>query len=420
MPGLIDELRSRGLVHDLTDEAALNALPSGTPAYVGIDPTAPALTIGNLVPLIVALRVARFGMSSYLLFGGATGAIGDPSGRTTERTLLERDEIDENVKQISEKVSSIFERADAKVHFVNNFEWTREINILDFLRDVGKHFTVNSMLGKEVIKTRLGGEGISFTEFSYMLLQAYDFFHLYRTVGCRVQYGGSDQWGNITAGLDLIRKKGGSDAHGFSIPLLLDSSGRKFGKSTGGAVWIDERRTSPYRFHQFWLNVDDNDVARYLKIFTFLPLSRIAELEQEIARSPEKREAQRVLADEVCSLVHGSRATEEAKRCASVLFGGSLSELAPSQLEEIFSEAPSTTISRDVFRRSSAADLFAHAKLVSSKGEAKRLASSGGLYLNNERVTDVVSAFSTTRYANEPLIVLRSGKKSYHLVKITE
>lgn len=411
------ELSWRGLLQDVSDADAVNALSAGTGFYVGYDPTAPSLQIGNLIPMIVSMHLARSGLQAIQLFGGATGAIGDPSGKNHERQLLSREEIERNVLNHRRIVSEIFSRADVTARFVDNFEWTKAISVIDFLRDVGKHFTVNYMLAKEVVKTRLDGEGISFTEFSYMLLQANDFLHLHTHHNCKLQIGGSDQWGNITAGLELIRKSGRSDAYALSIPLLTDSHGKKFGKSELGTIWLDANFTSPYRFHQFWMRVEDADVVKYLKVFTFLTQDEIFALEAAVSDAPEKRAAQRALADSVTTLVHGAAATALAKRSAEVLFGGSMEGLSPAQVEEIFRDVPSSTLATSQLAGVRVVDVFVSSGLAKSKGEARRLVASGGAYLNNERVVDPEAPFQAVPGA---LLVLRSGKKSYHLLRISE
>lgn len=397
----------------------LRKLGPGDTFYVGLDPSAPSLQIGNLVPLIVAAHLAIAGLKPIILFGGATGSIGDPGGKRTERPLLDRATIDDNVRKHSSKVAEVYERLKLKAEFVNNYDWTANVTIIDFLRDVGKYFTVNYMLGKEFVKSRVDDDSISYTEFSYMLLQSFDFLHLYQTKGCKLQIGGSDQWGNITSGLELIRKKIGGSAFAFSIPLILDSQGRKFGKSEGTAMYLDPTMTSPYKVHQFWLNLEDASVIKYLKIFTFLSKEEIDALEQKLKAAPEKREAQTVLADTITAMVHGDAGTKEAKQSADVLFGGSIAGLTEKQLEDIFNGVPSTTIERARLSTMSFADLMAESKLASSKGEARRLITSGGAYLNNERVSDPALALSGTPAAGSNIFVLRSGKKNYHLIKVS-
>lgn len=416
----LHELRWRGLVQDISDEAGIEKLAAGDGCYVGFDPTAKSLHIGHLVSILVAIHLGRAGLKPILLFGGATGVIGDPSGRRAERQLLDRSVVEGNVAAISTQVGAILKRVGLEAEFVDNYSWTRDVSMLDFLRDVGKHFTVNYMLAKDSVKARLEGDGISFTEFSYMLLQSNDFLHLYQTRNCKLQFGGSDQWGNITAGLELIRRKVQGDAYALSAPLILDSQGRKFGKSEGNAVWLDSALTSPFKFHQFWLNVPDADAVRYLKIFTFLTEEAIAALEARMKEAPGERAAQKALADEVTTLIHGKDATEDAKRSAQVLFGGSLEGLSERQLEEIFADVPSSSISASELETLTIVDALVNSKTLASKGEARRLITSGGVYLNNERVSDPAMLVSTGMTSGAQLFVLRTGKKNYHLVKLID
>jgi tyrosyl-tRNA synthetase len=365
----LDELKWRGLFQDCSDEAAVAALPAGSTFYVGIDPSAPYPQIGNLVPAIVSMHLARAGLRPIILFGGATGSIGDPSGKSAERQLLDLSTVEKNVENQRRKLTEIFARQGVEVEFVNNMDWTRDVTVLEFLRDIGKHYTVNYMLAKDSVKSRLSGEGISFTEFSYMLLQGFDYYHLHTARGCKLQIGGADQWGNITAGLELIRRKAQGEAYAMTFPLLLNSQGKKFGKSEAGAVWLDAAGTSPYKFHQFWLNVDDKDVMQYLRVFTFHDRQHLDAVEESLRTSPEKREAQRLLADTMCTMIHGDKATEDAKRSAQVLFGGSIEGLSKEVLEDIFSEVPSSTHSADALKALGVLDLFVAAGLTPSKPE---------------------------------------------------
>jgi tyrosyl-tRNA synthetase len=415
---ILDELQERNLIQDISDNDLFKKIKGGDSFYVGFDPTAPSLQIGNLVPLLVCMRLAKAGYKPIILFGGSTGAIGDPSGKNVERQLLDRSEIDSNIKNHMRCVSEIFSRAGVKAEFVNNMQWTENVTTLEFLRDIGKHFTVNYMLSKEVVKNRIEGEGISFTEFSYMILQAFDFLTLYKKHNCKLQIGGSDQWGNITAGLELIRKKAQGEAFAFSMPLITNSQGKKFGKSESGTLWLDSAYTSPYKFHQFWLNLPDADVINYLKIFSFLTMDEISVLEEKLKSEPEKRAAQNALADCMCDLTHGKDATKDAKRSAEVLFGGSIDGLSMKQLEDIFEDAPSSSLPRKQLKEMSFIDLLAETKLAKSKSEARRLVESGGAYINNTRITDVNLKMADLEPAKQEMLVLRSGKKNYHLVKI--
>ncbi len=414
---LFDELAWRGLIADMSDSELSSKLKPGDKFYVGFDPSAASLQIGNLVPIIAAIHLAKAKLSPILLFGGATGAIGDPSGKRSERQLLTREVIDQNVKLHQNKMNEMLDRVGIKARFVNNYDWTHNLSVLQFLTEIGKHLTVNYMLAKDSVKVRLDGDGISFTEFSYMLLQAFDFYHLYKSMGCKLQVGGSDQWGNITAGLELIRRKLQGDAYGLSFPLITDSEGKKFGKSESGTLWLDSKATSPFKLHQFFLNSPDSDVIKLLKIYSFLNKERITELEQSLLNAPEKREAQTALADAVLDLVHGADETKLAKRSAEVLFGGSMQGLNDTQLESIFSDVPSSQIERTRLKEMTIVDLFTECALTKSKGDAKRLIGNGGAYLNNERISDSTLTVSSSGMLEKDLFVLRSGKKSYHLIK---
>lgn len=415
----LDTLKARELVQDFSDEEALRTLKSKTPFYVGIDPTAQSLQLGNLVPLIVSIHLAKADLEPLILFGGATGSIGDPSGKSQERSLLSLDEVRSNAAAQKEQVSDLFARQGVSCSFVNNLDWTEQVSLLEFLRDVGKHFTVNYMLAKDSVKSRLESSGISYTEFSYMLLQAYDFFHLYQTQNCRLQIGGSDQWGNMTAGLELIRRKIQGEAAALCFPLVTDSQGRKFGKSAEGAVWLNAEQTSPYSLHQFLLNTADEDVVRYLKMFTFLELKEIEDIENLHLEKPESRTAQKALADALCTIVHGEDATREATKGGEILFGGDLTGATDAELIEVFSEVPSSEIPRERVSSLSALELMVEAGIVSSKGEGKRLITGGGAYLNNQRIDSPQTQTAELLSDGRSVLILRSGKKKYHLVRLT-
>lgn len=414
---ILSALESRCLVQDVSDRAGIAKLPPGTTFYVGIDPTSPYLQIGNLIPILVAIHLAKLGLKPLILFGGATGSIGDPSGKTAERSLLTQETVDSNVRSHQALVSKILSRVGVEAEFVNNFDWINKLTVIDFLRDAGKYLTVNYMLQKEHIRKRVEGDGISYTEFSYMLIQAFDFYHLYQAKKCALQIGGSDQWGNITAGLELIRKRIQGEAFALSWPLIVDKDGVKFGKTGKNPIWLNAEATSPYRFHQFFLNVDDSEAIRYLKIFTFHSLEKIAEVEAAMRAAPEKREAQNLLADSMCSLIHGEEATKDAKHCARVLFGESLAGLSESQLNDIFADVPSLAISKEQAAGASFIDLLTQASAVKSKGEARKLIESGGAYINNERISENLK-LSESAYAAKRLLVLRTGRKNYYLVRV--
>ena len=426
---VFSELRWRGLIHQVTDEA-LGERMAAEPftLYLGIDVTADSLHIGSLLGLLTVRRVQQHGHRPVLVLGGGTSMIGDPSGRRTERPLLTREQIDANAAGIRAQLESLLDvggdaaGAGAGARMVNNADWLGALSMIDFLRDVGKHFTVNAMLAKEAVKARLAevDVGISYTEFSYMLLQAYDFLHLLDVEGCRLQVGGSDQWGNITAGIDLIRRVRGEEAYGLTWPLVTKADGTKFGKSESGNVWLDPARTSPYRFFQFWLNTDDRDVGRYLRFFTFLGQERVAELEAEVADRPGGREAQRVLAREVTALVHGEAAAVAAERASAVLFGGDLAGVDPSTLAEVFADAPSGELARDRLAGDGVplVDVLAESGLVASKSAARQAVGQGGVSVNGRREGDVDRRLGPEDLLEGDFVVLRRGKRSYHVLHV--
>ncbi len=406
-------LSTRFLIEDRSDPDIFSKLKPGDGVYCGFDPTAPSLHIGNLQQIIVAIHVARAGLRPFMLFGGATGAVGDPSGRSSERPMLSLEEIEANVERHASLMRVIFERAGVSPTFVNNATWTNALTLLDFLRDFGKHIPVNYLLNKDYIKTRLE-TGISYTEFTYNILQGMDFYHLWKNEGVKAQYGGTDQWGNIVTGLELIRRKSAGEAYTFSSPLITDSSGKKLGKSSGGGgLWLHADMMSPFKFHQFFLNVADNDAISLLKKLTFVPLDEIAALAQEISIDGAARHPQNRLADEMCTFIHGSDQTLKARKAARALFGETLTGFSDAELEDIFADVPSSEVSRSLLKTLTTVDLFAQT-LCKSKGEARRLAESGGMYLNNERRVGTEALGDP----QQSVLVLRSGKKSYHLVKI--
>jgi len=415
---LLDELEQRGAIDDVTDRAALEEfLNSGQQKiYIGFDPTADSLHVGSLLPALMLARFQRAGHKPIVLVGGATGMIGDPSGRSTERQLQTIEQIRINAEAIKNQLARFFDfTGDAAAISVNNYDWTHGVSYLEFLRDIGKHFTVNHMLAKESVRSRLEDRehGISYTEFSYMLLQAFDFLHLFNQEGCRIQGGGSDQWGNITAGIELIRRKTGGQAFGITFPLLTTSSGEKFGKSAGNAVWLDANKTSPYRFYQYWINTDDRDVERFLKLFTFLSLDEIAAIMQN---PPEQRVAQKRLASEVTRIAHGEDALVQAHKASEVLFGGDVAGLTDRDLAEIFADVPSFEI--DLAAPVKIADALVRAAAAKSKGEAMRLVAGGGVYLNNRRIEGADAQIRAEDRASESMLILRVGKKSYYLGRI--
>ena len=420
---LFEELEWRGMLYEATPDLQGILAREKLTAYIGFDPSAPSLHVGSLLPIMGLARAQRFGHNPIAIAGGGTGLIGDPSGKTRERQLLTTAQVEENLVGIKEQLSHFldFSAAQNPARIVNNADWLAPITMMEFLRDVGKHFTVNSLLGKEAISRRLGSdEGISFTEFSYPLLQAYDFLMLYDQYKCTLQMGGSDQWGNILAGIDFIRRLRGVRAHGLVFPLVTSSSGIKFGKTEAGAVWLDAKLTSPYRFYQFWLNTDDRDVLGYLKFFTWLAKPEIDELEQSVKNVPEKRDAQRRLAREVTAMLHGDSELEKAMRASEVLFGKEISGLSVKEILDIFADVPSTELEKSKLESDdfTLSDALVLSGLAPSKGEAKRLVQGGGVAVNNVRVSDARKAISTEEFIDGQVLVLRKGAKHYHLIRI--
>jgi tyrosyl-tRNA synthetase len=418
-----EDLSWRGMVHSHVDGVQDMLAREKVTVYNGFDATADSLHIGHLVPLLALARLQRYGHYPIALAGGGTSMIGDPSGKSAERQLLTRDQVNANVDCIKQQLAHFldFESKTNPARVLNNADWLMDFNLISFLRDVGKYFTVNYMMTKDSVRNRLEREdGISFTEFSYMLLQSYDFLHLYEAEGCRLQTGGSDQWGNITAGVELIRRVKGQSAYGMVYPLITKSDGTKFGKTESGSVWLSAERTSPYRFYQFWLNTDDRDVTAYLKYFTFLPQNEIAELESYVQERPEQREAQRRLAQEMTGIVHGQSGLSSAEQASQVLFGGEVSGLSAAEIEDIFADVPSSTLDKERLSGEglSLIDLLTDSGVVKSKGEARRAISEGGVYLNNHRVSEAAQTVSLNDLMQGHFIILRRGKKNYHLIKV--
>jgi tyrosyl-tRNA synthetase len=419
--GVFAELQWRELVYDSTEGLAELIERDGLTAYNGFDATGPSLHVGHLLPVVCLARLQRYGHAPIALVGGGTGLIGDPSGKSAERQLLTFEQVEANATSIRAQLEKFLDFGGAHAaRLVNNLDWLRPIGFLDFLRDVGKHFTVNYMMAKDSVKRRLAGEeGISFTEFSYQLLQAYDYLVLHDRFACNLQTGGSDQWGNITAGTDLIRKLRGSRAYGLVYPLITNAAGTKFGKTEAGAVWLDPRLTSPFRFYQFWLNTDDRDVVRYLKFFTWLDQPTIAALAQEVVRAPEQREAQRVLAREVTTMVHGLEQMQSAERAAAVLFGSSLANATADEILAVFDDVPSVTLRVDELAAGVAnTHIAVIAGLASSRGEATRLIKQGGLYINDQRVSDERGQVTREHAIDGRVIVLRKGQRERRIVVV--
>jgi tyrosyl-tRNA synthetase len=424
---VVADLKARGLLHQATFDAGDDWLTrESVTAYAGFDPTADSLHIGHLLPALGLARLQKAGHVPIAVVGGGTGLIGDPSGKATERPMLTRDEIRENTRAIGRQLERLLDFAGPRAaRIVDNADWLCELNLIGFLRDIGKHFSVNAMVQRDSVQLRLSSrdQGISFTEFTYALLQAYDFLELHDRYGCRLQIGGSDQWGNILDGRDLIGSLRGVEAHGLTQVLVTRADGTKFGKSESGNIWLDPKRTSPYRFHQFWLNVDDADVARYLRYFTFLPTDAISAIEARHLAEPSRREAQRALADDVTARIHGTEALESAKRTAAILFeGGDLRELSAAELEEGLSEAPRASAPRG---RLGTPELdlpsaLVLCGLVKSKSEARTHIQNGAVAVNQQVVQDPKRLLGAADLLAGRFVVLRRGKKNYSLIELAD
>jgi tyrosyl-tRNA synthetase len=425
MSGLAEDLRFRGLIHQMTDPSLEGRLDTDRlTAYTGFDPTADSLHVGHLLQVCNLRRLQLAGHQPIALAGGGTGFIGDPGGRSEERSLLSAESLRSNLQGIQHQLERFLdfapEAGDSQARLMNNADWLADMKLFDFLRDIGKHFTVNQMVAKDSVRSRMDrdGQGISFTEFSYMLLQAYDFLQLFDHCQCTLQLGGSDQWGNITMGIDLIRKVRHAEAWGLTTPLVLKADGTKFGKTETGTVWLDANRTSPYQLYQFFVRTEDAVVGSYLRYFTFLSHDEILALDQVTAEHPERREAQRELARRVCALVHGEQETERAEAAAAALFGGEVADLDERSLLDVFSDAPSTEIAR---RRLDGEGLSLVDLLVEtgagSKSQARSFIEQGGAYVNNHRETEVGRTLTADDLVAGRYLVVRRGKKDYHLVR---
>jgi tyrosyl-tRNA synthetase len=437
---LLSDLRWRGLIHQTTDDAGLDAWLEKEPRtlYVGFDPTAESLHVGSLLGLVVLRRFQQAGHRPIAVVGGATGMIGDPSGKSDERNLLSKEDLERNLAGMAEQMRAFldFDAGKSAALLVNNIDWTGSWSYLEFLRDVGKNFPVNVMLAKDSVKNRLGrgdpasvGEpasaggasgGMSYTEFSYMLLQAYDFVHLYDTYNCQLQAGGSDQWGNITAGIDLARRMRGVQLYGLTWPLLTKSDDSKMGKTESGAVWLSANRTSPYQFYQYWINVDDADAGGCLRMLTELGREEIESLDTMRLTDPGRRDSQRRLAEELTRLVHGPDGLAAAQRATEIFFGAEISNLSDAQLAEIFADVPSKELSRSLLLAPCSLlliDALVESGLAKSKAEARRTIQQGGAYINNRRIDDVEAMLTPADLASETVLVLRSGKKKYALLR---
>jgi tyrosyl-tRNA synthetase len=430
VPGLVADLRFRGLIHQVTDESILAKLDAGgLSAYTGFDPTAPSLHIGNLLQLCLLRRLQLAGHRPIPLAGGATGFIGDPSGRSDERNLLELDELAANVEGIRPQLARFLDFTDSagptRALLADNATWLGAVSLVTFLRDVGKHVTVNEMIKKDSVRSRIErpNEGISYTEFSYMLLQAYDFLRLHQDEGCDLQLGGSDQWGNISLGVEVVGKVTGDRVYGLTTPLVTRADGSKFGKTAEGAIWLDPARTSPYRFYQFFVNTEDARVGDYLRFFTFLSHQEIGSLDAETAAHPERRTAQRALAGALCDLVHGEDETRRVERASEAFFRQEISGLDEATLLEVFEDVPSTPLPRGSLGADGTGgldivDVLTTAGLCTSKTDARKAISAGAIYVNNVRVEGVERTLGEADLLHHRFVVLRKGRREYHLLRV--
>ncbi len=417
------ELEWRGLIHSFSQGVEEHLAKGNVTGYIGFDPTASSLHVGSLLPIMGLVHLQRCGHTPIAIAGGGTGMIGDPSGKTQERKLLTIEDIEANLEGIKKQLAKFldFNAKNNPAKLVNNADWLTKLNMVDFLRDIGKHFSINEMMAKDSVKNRIEKEqGMSFTEFCYSLLQSYDFLELYDRYNCTLQMGGSDQWGNIISGFDLIRKLRGGDAHGIVFPLITTSSGTKFGKTESGTVWLDAERTSPYKFYQFWYNTEDKDVVKYLKFFTLLEKEQIDALESSMQTAPEKREAQNTLAQEVTKLVHDENALAQALKASKIFFGGEITDVSDTELVDIFSDVPSVEIPTAQFEGEglSLVDVLVQAQVAKSKGDARRAIEQGGIYVNNIRTSGVAQKIGLNETVHGKFVVLRKGGKNYFLVKV--
>ncbi|MED4111340.1 tyrosine--tRNA ligase [Priestia megaterium] len=415
---ILQDLEFRGLINQQTDEKGLSELLSkeSVRLYCGFDPTADSLHIGHMLPVLILRRFQQAGHQPIALVGGGTGLIGDPSGKKAERTLNEKETVAMFSERIKGQLSRFldFEEGENAAVIANNYDWIGSLDVITFLRDIGKNFGINYMMAKDSVQSRIES-GISFTEFSYMILQSYDFLNLYQTYNCKLQIGGSDQWGNITAGLELIRKsEEDAKAFGLTVPLVTKADGTKFGKTEGGAIWLDPEKTSPYEFYQFWINTDDRDVIKYLKYFTFLSHEEINELAASAKEAPEKREAQKALAAAMTTLVHGEEALEQAIRISQALFSGSISELTAEEIKQGFKDVPSYTHTGEDI---GLIDLLVESKISPSKRQAREDISNGAIYLNGEREQDLQKTVGAEDRIEDQFTVIRRGKKKYTLIQ---
>ncbi len=417
---IIDELEWRDAINQQTDAEGLRQLTNekSISLYCGVDPTGDSMHIGHLIPFMMLRRFQLAGHRPVILIGGATGTIGDPSGRQSERSLQTMEQVQANVEALTAQMKKLFDTDGSnQLRMVNNYDWTHKINVIDFLRDYGKNFSINAMLAKDVVASRLES-GISFTEFSYQILQSLDFLHLFKEEDVQLQIGGSDQWGNITSGLDLIRKKEGSEAkaYGLTIPLMLKSDGTKFGKTAGGAVWLDPNKTTPFEFYQFWANTDDRDVIKYLKFFTFLDKEAIDALVEKVQTEPHKREAQKTLAEEMTKFVHGEEMLEQAKKITAALFSGDIKSLTADEIEQGFKEMPTFHATKE---SKNIVEWLVDLGIEPSKRQAREDITKGAISMNGERVTDLEMEVTVENSFDGRFIIIRKGKKNYSLVRLT-
>jgi tyrosyl-tRNA synthetase len=424
---IIDVLEERGFIEQITDTGLREAAATHRlKCYVGFDPTARSLHLGHVIPVMGLAHFQRMGHIPIALVGGGTGMIGDPSGKTAERQLLSKEDVEANAQRLQAQLSKFFSfEGPHAALLLNNAEWLLPLKLVDFLRDIGKHFSINVMISKESVRWRLEerGQGISFTEFSYMLLQAYDFYHLYEHHGCSVQAGGKDQWGNITAGIDLIRRMSGGSAHGITFPLLTTAAGVKIGKTEGTEgnemIWLDPEMTSPYRMYQYWINTDDRDVIKFLKLFTFLELSEIGELEESLRQDPGKREPHRALAFEFTQLAHGEKTARAVRAASEILFGSEVREISKDVFDQLAKEVPATQLSKERLSHGILlTEVLLETKLVQSRRAARDLINQGGVYVNNIVWRDVKARIDLNQALSGRAFLLRTGKKNYHLLII--
>ena len=413
---LYEELKSRGLVYQVSNEEGVKKLlnAKGASFYAGFDPSAESLQAGNLLIIITMKRLEQAGLKPIVLVGGATGLIGDPSFKDKERVLKTEEEVEKNVGAIKNQLSRFFD-FDKTAIIVNNYDWFKNYSFINFIRDIGKKFTISEMIAKEAVKSRME-TGISFTEFSYALIQAYDFLQINEKYGCELEIGGSDQWGNITAGIELARKTKGKEIFGLTLPLVISADGKKFGKSEGNAVWLDANLTSPYHFYQFWINTDDKDAVKFLRYYTFLSLEEIKELENKSKTAPEKREAQKALAKEVTTFVHGEEAFKNAEKISENLFGGKIKDLSESDLKQIFTDSSAVKLEKmdDV----NIVDLLVSAKVVDSKRQAREDVQNNAIEINGEKITDLNYIVGEKNFLFGRYLIAKKGKRDYKFISL--